>query len=413
MSNANTSSDEAERASVWKCVTYFEIPAENLQPIETPTSQARASIMLSPERAMDTGRTFRKVTDVEPEHEEYEMVYGEKPRTCRICVFVDSRDEDYNDTDVAKYIAKRVANIQTKVKAPEKEEGEQYNMVSVLKDGTTNQAWLTTARRSVGRYVDGEDSMDCTTFCSLHAPFHQNKSRDQIPCFYANLHDAVQTDGSKGIDISEVVVDNGIQIVRTKVEDGRNPLTWRFGYDVLKVRIEEEHFSRNSSSLKPGSFEIVDSEFPYQVGIKIVIPAWGIQTVDNNGVKRDRELFEGDMKDINFHTGQITGVGTYNIEYNVNTYKGVSGAPVICVDRRPGFERYRCKVIAIHAGAPQGTDMHTGLEFDFNIGFKTRCGHENSFVPGNIVELATEEAVNGNANEGFEEEADVELEAQN
>jgi V8-like Glu-specific endopeptidase len=112
------------------------------------------------------------------------------------------------------------------------------------------------------------------------------------------------------------------------------------------------------------------------ISIKIIIPEWDIPTVNKDGELREPELYEGDRENINLHTGEITGVGTNHLEYNINTCDAVSGAPVICVDKRPEFEPYRRKVIAIHAGAPQGIDMNTKMEFNFNIGFKTRCRHE-------------------------------------
>jgi hypothetical protein len=50
-----------------------------------------------------------------------------------------------------------------------------------------------------------------TVGCFLHTPFHKKKSQDRIPCFGRNHTDAVQTDGSNDIDISQVVLGDNVR----------------------------------------------------------------------------------------------------------------------------------------------------------------------------------------------------------
>ena len=367
----------------------FDIPSptENPTLFETPRHRPRPAATMSAEKALVRDRRFHRVLRFELE--EQTMFYGEERNSVRnLEVHVDSEgDVDQED---AEFILKRVANI--KMEFDSHGTGN-FNdtgnsMVSLLLDRccTTNQTWLTTTRHSIGMFYDEKDrAIGSTSSCYLNTPFHRETMRDRIQCFVGHHSDEFRCGDSSCIDISRVVLDNNVQTVRTKKvkDDGNHPLTWTYGYDILKVRIEEERFLRIAKSpLKPMSFEIVDSDFPYEVGIRILVPEWEIPTVED-GVLRGREPFEGEFENTNLHTGEITGVGTNHIEHNINTYSGVSGAPVICVDRRPEFEPYRLKVIAIHGGGPLGIDSDTGAPFSFNVAFKTRSSHEKSFGDGN------------------------------
>lgn len=248
-------------------------------------------------------------------------------------------------------------------------------MTSLLSDKTSGETWLTTARNAIGILDDHSRVKSISAaFVTPHldAPYHGG-----IQCFGTFHGDAVRDE----IDISDVVVDNnGTRRVRyyqkEESEPGPQPsslppiifgppknegdrLEWRCGYDVIRVRFEDTPLSdlvEDDGSRHPVAvpFDIVDPDFRYEVGLKIAIPAW---RVESNGW--DSEIY----------TGEITAVGINHIEYNNFSHYGCSGSPVICVDDR--FPQHRLKVIAIHAGQPKG--------HDFKIGFKTRCSHEKSF----------------------------------
>jgi hypothetical protein len=131
-------------------------------------------------------------------------------------------------------------------------------------------------------------------------------------------------------------------------------------------------------------FDVVDEAFSYNVGLKIGIvvynagsfkdeeafsevggtegieidDTWANRTYGMNKLKHEEIL--GGENVVMIYTGFITkGDDNHHIEYNVNTYKGCSGAIVIVMERgHPDFG----KALAVHAGYKK--------ELGNNIGFK-------------------------------------------
>jgi hypothetical protein len=77
-------------------------------------------------------------------------------------------------------------------------------------------------------------------------------------------------------------------------------------------------------------------------------------------------LICGPVDRVNIYTGEVTYVGQDHVAYNINTFKGFSGALVFLVagPEQSNFVQPAQfgKVIAVHAGYDSGSDS--------NIGFK-------------------------------------------
>lgn len=89
-------------------------------------------------------------------------------------------------------------------------------------------------------------------------------------------------------------------------------LKWRYGFDVLRSRLEDEAVL-GDPDLSRKRCGIVNPDFPYQVGIKIVIPAWNVPA------PAEDVPYVGEKEDVNLLAGETTGVGTFHIEYINNT----------------------------------------------------------------------------------------------
>mmetsp|Transcript_2408 Transcript_2408/g.4959 ORF Transcript_2408/g.4959 Transcript_2408/m.4959 type:complete len:378 (-) Transcript_2408:135-1268(-) len=175
----------------------------------------------------------------------------------------------------------------------------------------------------------------------------------------------------------------------------RNGVAWSHGFDLsLGPAINEGTpqeqwptdplFCRLLTEFvrKARPFDVVDEAFSYNVGLKIGIvvhgagsfneafsevggtegieidDSWANRTYGMNKLKREKVL--GGENVVMIYTGFITkGDDEHHIEYNVNTYKGCSGAIVIVMERgHPDFG----KALSVHAGYKK--------ELGSNIGFK-------------------------------------------
>jgi hypothetical protein len=123
------------------------------------------------------------------------------------------------------------------------------------------------------------------------------------------------------------------------------------------------------------SFQRVDNDFKYLVGTKVAIavyldevpPFAGNVVTDAGNVSAEEVvLICGPVDSVNIYTGEVTYVGQDHVAYNINTFKGFSGALVFLVDgpEQSNFVQPAQfgKVIAVHAGYDSGSGS--------NIGFK-------------------------------------------
>jgi hypothetical protein len=71
------------------------------------------------------------------------------------------------------------------------------------------------------------------------------------------------------------------------------------------------------------------------------------------------------------YTGEITYVGMYHIEHNINTYDGCSGAIIFLLDTDDQLatvnQEDRGKAIAVHVGYG-GELLHSNIGFKINKG---------------------------------------------
>lgn len=186
----------------------------------------------------------------------------------------------------------------------------------------------------------------------------------------------------------------------TELRDG---ITWSNGFDIsLGPIVNEQTAEENwpNDPVRAGflnrllttelSLDVVDDNFSYDEDLKIgiIVNNPGVDEkafsevggldgieVENTcatiarGVKETKIAAVCEEKDVvMIYTGQITLNGSQHIEYNINTYKGCSGAIVIVMDRdHPDFG----KALAVHAGYK--TELRT------NLGFKLAGAFDRPF----------------------------------
>jgi hypothetical protein len=122
------------------------------------------------------------------------------------------------------------------------------------------------------------------------------------------------------------------------------------------------------------SFEKVDNNFSYEVNMKVAIavyldevPSQAMNVAPSAGMVTTDQLHNshGPSNCVNVYTGKITAVGDDYIAYNINTFKGFSGALVFLSDEREQSASLRQedlgKVIAVHAGYSSGLSSNIGF----------------------------------------------------
>jgi hypothetical protein len=319
----------------------------------------------------------------------------------QICVDRENVLDESNPNDGdSDFLLKRVACL--KIYGEARSEGNNlfrstHGMAALLKDNTSGVSWLTTTRHNCG-IISFRDFEHTTRMVTLKTP----GSFSEIPCFHPYYEDRIDRNAHR-IDISSYVDDSGTEKFHYRqTEEGPERVFWVYGYDVIRQRFEDTYLHcLRPNKLEP--FEIVDPGFEYTVGLRIIVALWNIPPPPE-AENEDVSLY-GERENINVRVGRIIAVGDNHIEYDCNTFPDYSGSPVICMDER--FPEHRRKVIAIHAGSPQGIDFDTKEEIKFNFGFKTRCEHPNSFR----VEQAIEDATNETSDEAVEEEANDDVDA--
>ena len=122
-----------------------------------------------------------------------------------------------------------------------------------------------------------------------------------------------------------------------------------------------------------GHYEVVGDDFSYDLDLKIGIVVYSPPGIDKveafsevegglasiqiespsswaNGVRGNEAKIRavlGEPDTVMLYTGSISCDGSRHIEYNINSFKGCSGAIVIVMDRNhPDFG----KALAVHAG---------------------------------------------------------------
>jgi hypothetical protein len=119
------------------------------------------------------------------------------------------------------------------------------------------------------------------------------------------------------------------------------------------------------------SFQKVDYNFKYLVGTKVATAVYLDEVPPSapdagNVSAEEVGLICGPGDRVNIYTGEVTYVGQDHVAYNINTFKGFSGAVVFLVDGAEQSASVRQedlgKVIAVHVGYDSGSDS--------NIGFK-------------------------------------------
>ncbi|CAB9497107.1 expressed unknown protein [Seminavis robusta] len=180
----------------------------------------------------------------------------------------------------------------------------------------------------------------------------------------------------------------------------RKGIVWSNGFDIslgpaIDLQTGTENWpndpvrSRRLNELisQLGSFDLVDEKFLYEEDLKIGIvtykPGAGEEDFSEVGgleegipiwyswanavkgfIATKIGVVLGEKDDLMIYTGSITEVGNDHIEYNVNTFKGCSGAVVIVMDRsHPDFG----KAMAIHAGYQPALGTNLGFKLAGNF----------------------------------------------
>jgi hypothetical protein len=193
----------------------------------------------------------------------------------------------------------------------------------------------------------------------------------------------------------------------------RNGETWSNGFDISLGPVLDENTAESiwpdddrvrqrflhvlCTQKKAQSWDVIGDHFTYEIGLRIGIVAYNpnliatedkafVSTCCSNVVdavsiedERSFSVVSQGVKnakinrvfgeEVMIYTGCITHVGAEYIEYNVNTFKGCSGAMVIVLDERANADLG--KVLAIHAGYQ--TELNT------NLGFKLAGAFDRPF----------------------------------
>lgn len=171
----------------------------------------------------------------------------------------------------------------------------------------------------------------------------------------------------KPADCEEITIDSNQKEFMTK------DLRWRYGFDAVRLKIEDSLEDRNGflNSVQMGAYEFPE-KIEYKEGMEVGIVVWDIPYGEDNS---ERPACLGEREDINIYRGRIKRCNTVTIDVSYNSFKGCSGAPVICID--PKYPKCLGKVIAIHAGQPS---EYKENEINENIAFKLSRWNRNNRV---------------------------------
>eukprot|EP01006_Ploeotia_vitrea_P028534 TRINITY_DN61204_c0_g1_i3.p1 TRINITY_DN61204_c0_g1~~TRINITY_DN61204_c0_g1_i3.p1 ORF type:complete len:299 (+),score=34.77 TRINITY_DN61204_c0_g1_i3:112-1008(+) len=141
---------------------------------------------------------------------------------------------------------------------------------------------------------------------------------------------------------------------------------WRYGVD---VQWGTRHYNLDFKNIQRRSFQMVAKGFDFHVGQKVGIAVERCEApitpenVEANVTQEEIKRIYGGQGTV-VYTGEITHVGQQHIEYNLNSFRGCSGAIVFLLDKGqpPTVEqRHHGKAVAVHAGGVPGERMNFGF----------------------------------------------------
>ena len=129
---------------------------------------------------------------------------------------------------------------------------------------------------------------------------------------------------------------------------------WKYGNEVVLTPLNEEHNKTLLSALANERiipFEIADLDI--EIGMEIGILAsscsnGSLASTVQNEFRGSQYSCEESQRDTFITVGTITDVSPDHVEYQINTVKGFSGAPVFLLD--PNDSTKHMKLIAVHSG---------------------------------------------------------------
>jgi hypothetical protein len=161
-----------------------------------------------------------------------------------------------------------------------------------------------------------------------------------------------------GVDFGQLGVDvNSL----TSVQVGLYP--WDWGVDITWGT---RTYGPSATDFR---FEKVGDDFSYELGMKVAIAAYLDEEpspAESCTIAAEHfQKIHGPVNTVNVYTGTVTAVGEDYIAYNINTFKGFSGALVFLTD---GAEQSASvhegdlgKVIAVHSGYSYGVTSNVGF----------------------------------------------------